>query len=423
MIIQDGMRAHARGAGGRLLLHHPDERELPASRPCRQGAEAGHPQGHVPVAGRRQERRRRACSCSAAARSCAKSIAAAELLEKDFGVAADIWSAPSFNELRRDGIDAERWNLLHPTEPPRMPLRRRSARRPRRARSIAATDYMRDYADQIRAVHAVAAATRCSAPTASAAATTARSCASFFEVDRYYVAVAALKALADEGAMPAARWPRRSRSTASTPTSPIRWTPESRIDKPRRATSMALIEVKVPDIGDFKDVPVIEVLVKPGDTVKAERSLVSLESDKATMDVPVAARRRREGGGGQGRRQGQRRAALIADARRRGAARRPQRRPQRRREPAAAERQPRRPAPAQRAGAASADRCRVPDIGDFKDVPVIEVLVKPGDTREGGGAAGHARVRQGDDGRAGAARRRGRGDQGQGRRQGQRRAR
>jgi pyruvate/2-oxoglutarate dehydrogenase complex dihydrolipoamide acyltransferase (E2) component len=49
----------------------------------------------------------------------------------------------------------------------------------------------------------------------------------------------------------------------------------------------ALTEVKVPDIGDFKDVPVIEILVKPGDTVKAEDPLVSLESDKATMDVPA----------------------------------------------------------------------------------------------------------------------------------------
>ncbi|MET0202946.1 MAG: biotin/lipoyl-containing protein, partial [Casimicrobiaceae bacterium] len=49
---------------------------------------------------------------------------------------------------------------------------------------------------------------------------------------------------------------------------------------------MATVEVKVPDIGDFKDVPVIEVLVKPGDAIKKETSLVSLESDKATMDVP-----------------------------------------------------------------------------------------------------------------------------------------
>src|SRR6187399_424128 len=52
---------------------------------------------------------------------------------------------------------------------------------------------------------------------------------------------------------------------------------------------MSTVEVKVPDIGDFKDVPVIEVLVKPGDTVKAEDSLVTLESDKATMDVPSPA--------------------------------------------------------------------------------------------------------------------------------------
>ena len=49
---------------------------------------------------------------------------------------------------------------------------------------------------------------------------------------------------------------------------------------------MAKVDVKVPDIGDFSDVPVIEVLVKPGDVVKAEQSLVTLESDKATMDVP-----------------------------------------------------------------------------------------------------------------------------------------
>src|SRR5437899_856060 len=48
----------------------------------------------------------------------------------------------------------------------------------------------------------------------------------------------------------------------------------------------AIAEVKVPDIGDFKDVPIIEVFVKAGDTVKAEDPLISLESDKATMDVP-----------------------------------------------------------------------------------------------------------------------------------------
>src|SRR5438034_6212167 len=56
-----------------------------------------------------------------------------------------------------------------------------------------------------------------------------------------------------------------------------------------RVTTMSTIEVKVPDIGDFKDVPVIEVLVKAGDQVKAEDALITLESDKATMDVPAPA--------------------------------------------------------------------------------------------------------------------------------------
>ena len=52
---------------------------------------------------------------------------------------------------------------------------------------------------------------------------------------------------------------------------------------------MALIEVKVPDIGDFKDVAVIELLVKPGDTVQAEQSLITVESDKASMEIPSSA--------------------------------------------------------------------------------------------------------------------------------------
>jgi pyruvate dehydrogenase E1 component len=51
-----------------------------------------------------------------------ESIAAQELLEKDWGVAADVWSCPSFNELTRDGQDCERWNLLHPTDTPRVPF-------------------------------------------------------------------------------------------------------------------------------------------------------------------------------------------------------------------------------------------------------------------------------------------------------------
>src|SRR5438445_1925189 len=79
-----------------------------------------------------------------------EAIAAAELLEKEFGVSADIWSCPSFSELRRDGFDAERWNRLHPEGKQRMPYVTECLA-DRQGPAIAATDYVREYADQIRA--------------------------------------------------------------------------------------------------------------------------------------------------------------------------------------------------------------------------------------------------------------------------------
>jgi pyruvate/2-oxoglutarate dehydrogenase complex dihydrolipoamide acyltransferase (E2) component len=64
---------------------------------------------------------------------------------------------------------------------------------------------------------------------------------------------------------------------------------------------MALIDIKVPDIGDFKEVTVIELLVQAGDTVKPEQSLITVESDKASMEIPCVGRRRGQGSQGQGR--------------------------------------------------------------------------------------------------------------------------
>src|SRR5215467_14963063 len=84
----------------------------------------------------------------------------------------------------------------------------------------------------------------------------------------------------------------RSRNTASMPSVPIRGRSERSPHQPTdiegaMAAVVNIMEVKVPDIGDFKDVPVIELLVKAGDKVKPEDPLVTLESDKATMDVPA----------------------------------------------------------------------------------------------------------------------------------------
>jgi pyruvate dehydrogenase E1 component len=127
-------------------------------------------------------------------------IAAADLLEQDHGVAADIWSVTSFNELRRDGLAAQRWNLLHPQAAPREPFVQRCLAG-RQGPAVAATDYMRSYADQIRAFM-----DRCYLVLGTdgyGRSDTRRQLRRFFEVDRHYVAIAALKALAEEGRVPA----------------------------------------------------------------------------------------------------------------------------------------------------------------------------------------------------------------------------
>jgi pyruvate dehydrogenase E2 component (dihydrolipoamide acetyltransferase) len=145
---------------------------------------------------------------------------------------------------------------------------------------------------------------------------------------------------------------------------------------------MALVEVKVPDIGDFKDVAVIELLVKPGDTVKPEQSLVTVESDKASMEIPSS-----HGGVvkelkvalGDKVNEGSSLVVLeSADGASAAApAPAPASAPAAAPAPAAAV-----PAPTPAAPVASSGPIQVlvPDIGDFKDVAVIELLVKPGDT-------------------------------------------
>ncbi|MFL9610221.1 pyruvate dehydrogenase (acetyl-transferring), homodimeric type [Methylobacillus sp. Pita2] len=129
-------------------------------------------------------------------------IAAAELLEKDWGVSADIWSVTSFTELRREGLDVERWNLLNPEKPQKESY---VAKQLKKAEGpvIASTDYMKAFADQIRNFipqRYVALGTDGYGRSDSREALR-----SFFEVDRYHVVLAALKALADEGKLPAAK--------------------------------------------------------------------------------------------------------------------------------------------------------------------------------------------------------------------------
>jgi len=125
-------------------------------------------------------------------------IAAAELLEKDFGVAADIWSVTSFNELRREGLDCERWNMLHPEAGERASYVEQCLLE-RGGPVIAATDYIKSYADQIRPY--VPGHYKVLGTDGFGRSDTREKLRRFFEVDRFYITVAALKALADEGAI------------------------------------------------------------------------------------------------------------------------------------------------------------------------------------------------------------------------------
>ena len=127
-------------------------------------------------------------------------IAGADLLAEDFGVDADIWSAPSFTELRREALDAERWNLLHPTEPPRTSYVT-SCLADRQGPVVASTDYIRAYADQIRPF--VPRTYKVLGTDGFGRSDYRRKLRRFFEVDRYFVALAALAALAQEGTVPA----------------------------------------------------------------------------------------------------------------------------------------------------------------------------------------------------------------------------
>jgi pyruvate dehydrogenase E1 component len=127
-------------------------------------------------------------------------IAAAELLLSDWDVSADIWSATSFNELRREGLDCERWNLMHPAEKARVSYVERCLA-DRSGPVIASTDYVKSFADQIRVFMPKGRSYRVLGTDGFGRSDTRERLRHHFEVDRHWVTLAALKALADEGAI------------------------------------------------------------------------------------------------------------------------------------------------------------------------------------------------------------------------------
>ncbi len=124
-------------------------------------------------------------------------LAAAELLESDFGVAADVWSVTSFTELRRDGIEVERWNMLHPAAETRRAYVSQCLQD--KAPVVASTDYIRAFADQIR--QWVPGRYRVLGTDGFGRSDFRAALRRFFEIDRHFVTVAALKELADDGSL------------------------------------------------------------------------------------------------------------------------------------------------------------------------------------------------------------------------------
>jgi pyruvate dehydrogenase E1 component len=130
-----------------------------------------------------------------------ESIAARDLLANDWGVAANVWSCPSFNELTRDGQNAERYNLLHPTEAPKVPFVAQQLE-PYVGPVVASTDYMKAYAEQIRSFIPKGRTYKVLGTDGFGRSDFRSKLREHFEVNRHYIVVAALKALSEEGAVP-----------------------------------------------------------------------------------------------------------------------------------------------------------------------------------------------------------------------------
>ena len=194
IIIQDGMkRMFDDGENCFYYIttmnenyHHPDMPE---------GCEEGIVRGMYQLKGSSAKHKKRVQLMGAGA-ILREVEAAAEILEADYGVAADVWSMTSVNELARDGKDAARWNMLNPTQTPKVPYVTQLLSQSK-GPFIAATDYMKAHTDQIREF--VPGRFTVLGTDGFGRSDTRAKLREFFEVNRNYVVLAALKSLADEG--------------------------------------------------------------------------------------------------------------------------------------------------------------------------------------------------------------------------------
>lgn len=297
---------------------------------------------------------------------------AAQALAKDFGISTDVFSVTSFNELARDGQAVERWNMLHPTETAKVPYV--STVLAKDAPAIVATDYMKIYGEQLRAY--VPCDYKVLGTDGFGRSDSRANLRHHFEVDAKFIVVAALKSLVDRNELPV---------DVLAKTIAEYGIDADKIDHSTRKRGSRMADMKqvlVPDIGG-DEVQVIEICANVGDSLAAEDSIITVESDKATMDIPapfagvlkelkvavgdsvsegtLIALMAAEGA----------EAAPVAEAPKAEAAPAP-----------AAAPAPEQAAPAAAAGGSQVIEVTVPDIGDATDVDVIEVLVSEGEAIE-----------------------------------------
>ena len=194
VIVQDGLRRmYAEGEDVYYYITVENENYTHPDMP--EGAEEGIRKGLYQLPGDREGQKKVQLLGSGAILR--EAIAAANILEQDFGVAADVWSATSFTELRRDGVECARWNRLNPEQEPRIPWVTQCLR-DRPGPVVAASDYVRAFADQIRGFlpqeDYVVLGTD-----GFGRSDTREKLRRFFEVDRYHIAYAALYALYRQG--------------------------------------------------------------------------------------------------------------------------------------------------------------------------------------------------------------------------------
>jgi pyruvate dehydrogenase E1 component len=217
VIIQDGMRRmYAEQENIFYYLTVMNENYAQPAMP--KGVEAGILRGGYPLqSGGAGKVRATLLGSGTILREC---LAAAKILESDYRIPADVLSITSFSELRREALETERWNLLHPGATPRVPYVRELLK-DRAGPLVAATDYMRIVPDQIRQWVSGRYVTL---GTDGYGRSDARApLRRFFEMDRNYIAFAALKALADEGQVDAATLSRAIKALGIDPAKPVPW--------------------------------------------------------------------------------------------------------------------------------------------------------------------------------------------------------